>query len=243
MKLHILAILTHPDDAELGCGGTLIKHARMGEKVGILDLTRGELGTRGTPETRQAEASAAARIMGLAVRENAGIRDGFFRNDEAHQRLLIRFIRRWQPDIVITNAPEDRHPDHGRGAALVSDAAFLSGLSKIETEWEGQAQKAWRPKRVFHLIQDRALEPDFIVDISEEQETKMEAVRAYKTQFHDPQSGEPQTYIATASFLEDIISRDRLLGKRIGTRAGEGFISKNIPGIASLNDLLLPAIA
>ncbi len=243
MKLHILAILTHPDDAELGCGGTLIKHARMGEKVGILDLTRGELGTRGTPETRLAEAAEAARIMGLAVRENAGIRDGFFRNDEEHQRLLLTYIRRWQPDIVITNAPEDRHPDHGRGAALVSDACFLSGLAKIETEWEGQKQKAWRPKRVLHLIQDRTLEPDFIVDISDEIETKMEAVRAYKTQFHDPNSGEPQTYIATSSFLEDIVSRDRLWGKRIGTRAGEGFISKNTPGLASLHALLLPEMA
>lgn len=240
MKLHILAILSHPDDAELGCGGTLIKHARMGEQVGILDLTRGELGTRGTPETRLGEAAAAAQIMGLAVRENAGIRDGFFRNDEYHQRQVMTYIRRWQPDIVITNAPEDRHPDHGRGAALVSDACFLAGLTKIPTEWEGQKQQAWRPKRVYHLIQDRTLEPDFIVDISAEQETKMEAVRAYRTQFHDPQSGEPKTYIATSSFLEDIISRDRLWGKRIGTRAGEGFISKNIPGIASLNDLLLP---
>lgn len=243
MKLHILAILTHPDDAELGCGGTLIKHARLGEKVGILDLTRGELGTRGTPETRLAEAEAAAQIMGLAVRENAGIRDGFFRNDEEHQRLLMTYIRRWQPDIVITNAPEDRHPDHGRGAALVSDACFLSGLSKIETEWEGQKQKAWRPKRVFHLIQDRTLEPDFIVDISDEQETKMEAVQAYKTQFHDSESGEPQTYIATSSFLEDIRGRDRLWGKRIGTKAGEGFISKNTPGLASLNALILPELA
>lgn len=243
MKLHILAILTHPDDAELGCGGTLIKHARMGQKVGVLDLTQGELGTRGTPETRLAEAGAAAQIMGLAARENAGIRDGFFRNDEEHQRLLISYIRRWQPDIVITNAPEDRHPDHGRGAALVSDACFLSGLSKIETSWEGENQKAWRPKRVFNLIQDRTLEPTFIVDISKEVETKMEAVRAYKTQFHDPASGEPQTYIATASFLEDILSRDRLWGKRIGTKAGEGFISKNIPGLASLDDLLLPEIA
>lgn len=243
MKLHILAILTHPDDAELGCGGTLIKHARMGQKVGILDLTRGELGTRGTPETRLAEAEAAAKIMGLAVRENAGIRDGFFTNDETHQRLVATYLRRWQPDIVITNAPEDRHPDHGRGAALVSDACFLSGLSKVETVWEGTPQTAWRPKRVFNLIQDRQLEPTFIVDISDEEETKMEAIKAYKSQFHDPKSGEPQTYIATASFLEDIRSRDRLWGKRIGARAGEGFISKNIPGIASLDSLLLPEIA
>ncbi|RYD51002.1 MAG: bacillithiol biosynthesis deacetylase BshB1 [Sphingobacteriales bacterium] len=243
MKLHILAILTHPDDAELGCGGTLIKHARMGQQVGILDLTQGELGTRGTPETRLQEAAAAGGIMGLAVRENAGIRDGFFRNDEAHQKQLIVYLRRWQPDIVITNAPEDRHPDHGRGAALVSDACFLSGLAKVETTYEGAPQAAWRPKRVFHIIQDRQLSPDFIVDISDAQETKMDAIRAYKSQFHDPESGEPITYIATSAFLEQIESRDRLLGKRIGTTAGEGFITKNTPGIDSLDALLLPDIA
>jgi bacillithiol biosynthesis deacetylase BshB1 len=243
MKLHILAILTHPDDAELGCGGTLIKHARMGQQVGILDLTQGELGTRGTPQTRLQEAAAAGVVMGLAVRENAGIRDGFFRNDEDHQRQLMVYLRRWQPDIVITNAPEDRHPDHGRGAALVSDACFLSGLAKVETSYEGKAQNPWRPKRVFHIIQDRQLTPDFIVDISDTQAAKMNAICAYRSQFHDPESGEPITYIATAAFLEQIESRDRLLGKRIGTAAGEGFISKNIPGIGSLDALILPEIA
>ncbi len=240
MKLHILAILAHPDDAELGCGGTLIKHARMGEKVGILDLTRGELGTRGSGETRLQEAEAAGEIMGLAVRENAHFRDGFFQNDEAHQRALISYIRRWRPEIVITNAPEDRHPDHGRGAALVLDACFLSGLSKIETEWEENPQQAWRPKRVFHLIQDRTLEPTFIVDISGVQGEKMEAIKAYRTQFHDPKGDGPQTYISNPSFLEAIESRDRLWGKRIGTTAGEAFLCKDLPGIDSLNALVLP---
>ncbi len=243
MKLRILAIAAHPDDVELGCAGTLIKHAKAGDAVGILDLTKGELGTRGTPETRLEEAAAAGRIMGLAVRENLAFRDGFFRNDEAHQKALIRHIRRYRPDIVLTNAPEDRHPDHGRGAVLVSDACFLAGLRKIETDWDGTAQEAWRPKRVFHMIQDRQLEPDFIVDISAVTEVKMEAIKAYKSQFHDPTSDEPMTYIASQDFLEQIAMRDALMGKRIGTARGEGFISVNVPGVEDLNALLLPETA
>lgn len=243
IKLYILAIAAHPDDIELGCSGTLIKHARKGQAVGVLDLTRGELGTRGTPELRLEEAADAAQIMGMKVRENARFRDGFFRNDEEHKLALVQYIRRWQPDIVLANAPEDRHPDHGRGGALISDACFLSGLQKIETEWEGNKQQAWRPKRIFHIIQDRMLSPTFIVDISDAFETKMEAVKAYKSQFHNPDSDEPQTYIATQNFLEQIKYRDALLGKRIGTEYGEGFISVNVPGINDLNSLLLPKIA
>ena len=172
MKLHILAIAAHPDDIELGCGGTLIKHAQAGQAVGIVDLTQGELGTRGSVALRFEEAEAAARTMGVTVRENARMADGFFRNDEEHQRLLIPYIRHYQPDIVIANALSDRHPDHGRGGRLIADACFLAGLQKIKTEWHGVAQSAWRPRRVYHMIQDRALEPTFIVDITDTFEQK-----------------------------------------------------------------------
>src|SRR5215217_2188925 len=195
-KLHILAIAIHPDDIELGCAGTLIKHAAMGQAVGILDLSAGELGTRGTPELRLKEAADAAVIMGVRIRENAGMRDGFFLNDEAHQLKLISYLRRWQPDIVLANALEDRHPDHGRAGKLIADACFLSGLRKVETTYNGELQQPWRPKRVFHMIQDRLLTPSFIVDVTEVFDTKLSAIAAYRSQFHDPESKEPQTYIS-----------------------------------------------
>ncbi len=242
-KLHILAIAVHPDDIELGCAGTLIKHAKKGQQVGILDMTMGELGTRGTPETRYKESIDAAKVMGMAVRENAGMADGFFRNDEEHQRKLIHFIRKYQPDIVLANALADRHPDHGRAGKLIADACFLAGLRKIETEEDGQPQAAWRPKRVFHMIQDRMHEPTFIVDITDCFEQKMAAIQCYKSQFHDPSSGEPITYIATQGFLEQIKYRDALLGKRIGTQYAEGFVCENVPGVDDLDDLLLPELA
>jgi bacillithiol biosynthesis deacetylase BshB1 len=241
-KLHILAIAAHPDDIELGCAGTLIAHARKGQRTGILDLTRGELGTRGTPEGRLQEAADAAQVMGVAVRENAGLRDGFFRNDEASRLHLISFIRRWQPEIVIGNALEDRHPDHGQGGRLIADACFLAGLRKVETEYDGAAQAPWRPKRVFHMIQDRQLTPTFITDISDTFEQKLEAIRCYRSQFHNPESDEPMTYISTGDFLKQIEYRDALLGKRIGKAYGEGFVSENLPGIADLDSLLLPEI-
>jgi len=242
-KLHILAIAVHPDDIELGCAGTLIKHARKGQAVGIVDLTRGELGTRGTPEIRLQEAAEAARIMGISVRENAGMADGFFANDEAHQRMLISYIRKYQPEIVIANVLADRHPDHGRAGRLIADACFLAGLRKIETAPDGVSQEAWRPKRVFHMLQDRLHEPHFIVDITDSFDQKMEAVKAYKSQFHNPGSNEPETYIATQDFLDQIRFRDVLMGKRIGTRYAEGFLSENIPGIRDLDDLLYPRLA
>lgn len=230
----------HPDDIELGCAGILIKQAAAGQAVGILDLTRGELGTRGTPEIRLQEAAEAAKIMGVCVRENANMRDGFFRNDEEHQMQLIPYIRRWRPDIVITNALEDRHPDHGRAGRLVADACFLAGLRRIATSYDGKAQEAWRPKRVFHMIQDRQLSPSFIVDISGVHGQKLEAIQAYHSQFHQPGSGEPETYISTHNFLEQIKYRDALMGKRIGTEFGEGLVSENIPGLSDLGKLLLP---
>lgn len=242
-KLDILAIGVHPDDIELSCAGTLIKHVAMGQKVGVVDLTQGELGTRGTPELRLQEAQDAAAIMGIHVRENAGMADGFFQNDKEHQLRLISYIRKYQPDIVIANAFEDRHPDHGRAGKLIADSCFLSGLRKVETTYNGKVQEAWRPKRVFHMIQDRFISPTFIVDITDAFSSKMDAVKAYRSQFHDPNSDEPVTYIATDGFLEQIEARAMLLGKRIGTRYGEGFISEYVPGINTLSDLLLPQLA
>ena len=243
MKLHILAIAAHPDDIELSCAGTLIKHARMGQAVGIVDLTRGELGTRGTPELRLEEAQVAAKAMGVAVRENANMEDGFFRNDQEHQLKLVQYIRKYQPEIVIANALADRHPDHGKGGRLIADACFLAGLRKVSTQLDGKEQEPWRPKRVFHMIQDRPAEPSFIVDITDCFEQKMEAIKCYKSQFHDPKSNEPITYIATEGFLKNIEYRDATWGKRIGVRYGEGFVSENITGIADLDQLLLPEIA
>lgn len=242
-KLHILAIGVHPDDLELGCAGTLIKHARMGQAVGILDLTQGELGTRGTPALRLEEAQQAASVMGITVRENAGMRDGFFVNDEAHQLKLITYIRKYQPEIVIANALADRHPDHGRAGKLIADACFYAGLRKIVTTQDGQAQQAWRPKRVYHMIQDRLTEPTFIVDVTDVHDTKMEAIKCYKSQFHNPDSTEPLTYISKGGFLEAIIARDTIYGKKIGVTYAEGYVSENIPGISNLDMLLLPEMA
>lgn len=241
--LHILAIAVHPDDVELGCSGTLIKHAQKGQRIGILDLTRGELGTRGTAEIRLQEATQAAKVIGVSIRENAGMADGFFRNDQAHQLQLISYIRKYRPALVIANALEDRHPDHGRAGRLIADACFLAGLRKVETSLDGTAQKAWRPKRVLHMLQDRTIEPNLIVDITDSFEQKMDAIRCYKSQFHNPDSAEPMTYIATTDFLAQIRSRDALLGKRIGTGYGEGFVCENIPGISDMDSLLLPEFA
>ena len=238
MKLQILAIGVHPDDVELGCAGTLLAAIEEGKSVGILDLTRGELGTRGTVETRKVEARKAADILGVQVRENLGMADGFFQNDEAHQRLLISAIRKYQPDIILANAPEDRHPDHGRSAKLISDAAFLSGLRKIETQIEGVAQEAWRPAYVFHYIQDRFIQPSFVIDISKHMEKKIESVLAYTTQFYNPDLNEPQTYISSPQFIESVKARAMMLGKRIGVEYAEGYISEKMIGIKSLDNII-----
>jgi len=242
IKLHILAIASHPDDLELGCAGTIIKHVKAGQAVGIIDLTEGELGTRGSVERRYEEARKAGEIMGLTIRENARMADGFFRNDEEHQRRLITYIRHYRPEIVIANALSDRHPDHGKGGRLIADSCFLSGLAKIETERDGVKQKAWRPKRVFHMIQDRPMVPSFIVDITDVFEQKMEAIKCFNSQFHNPDSDEPMTYIATGNFLAELASRDAIMGKRIGTKYGEGYVSENIPGITDLDALILPEL-
>ncbi|MFP5040081.1 bacillithiol biosynthesis deacetylase BshB1 [Parasediminibacterium sp. JCM 36343] len=235
MKLDILAFGVHPDDVELGCSGTIITAIAEGKKVGIIDLTQGELGTRGSVETRYTEAANAAKVMGATIRENLKMADGFFQNDEAHQRLVIAAIRKYQPDIILCNAPEDRHPDHGRSAKLVSDAAFLSGLRKIETLSEGQPQEAWRPKYIFHYIQDRFIQPSFVMDITAAHDKKIEAILCYTTQFNSPGTDEPQTYISSPQFLETVKARALMLGKRIGVQYAEGFISEKVLGVGSFD--------
>lgn len=238
MKLDILAFGVHPDDVELGCSGTILAALAEGKRVGVVDLTQGELGTRGTAETRKQEAAAAAAIMGITVRENLGMADGFFQNDEAHQRKVIEVIRKYQPEIVLANAPEDRHPDHGRSAKLVSDAAFLAGLRKIETKQNGELQEAWRPTYVFHYIQDRFIQPSFVVDITTHMNKKIEAILAYTTQFNSTGGNEPQTYISTPQFLETVKARAMMLGKRIGVGYAEGYITEKIIGINSFDAII-----
>jgi bacillithiol biosynthesis deacetylase BshB1 len=238
MKLDILAFGVHPDDVELGCAGTIMAAIDQGKKVGIVDLTRGELGTRGTPTTRTQEAEAAAKIMGVDVRQNLDMADGFFTNDEAHQRKIIALIRKYQPDIILANAPEDRHPDHGRSAKLVSDAAFLSGLRKVETMHEGITQNAWRPAYTFHYIQDRFIQPSFVIDITAYMERKMEAVLAYGTQFTNADTSEPQTYISSPQFLETVKARALMLGKRIGVGYAEGYITEKIIGFSNFDAII-----
>jgi N-acetylglucosamine malate deacetylase 1 len=241
MKLDILAIGVHPDDIELGCSGTILNEIKLGKKVGILDLTQGELGTRGTIETRYAEASAAAKILGVYSRENLRFRDGFFTNDEAHTMKLIAAIRKYQPEVILGNVLDDRHPDHGRAGHLIADAAYLSGLLKIETKSEdGKPQEKWRPKMVLHYIQDWYHEPDLLIDISDVFDQKMKAVEAYSTQFFTADAGAdgPQTYISTPDFLDSVIARARMLGKRLGVKYAEGFISQKKIGIRSLDAII-----
>jgi bacillithiol biosynthesis deacetylase BshB1 len=237
MKLDILAIGAHPDDIELSCGGTLLSQTDKGSKVGILDLTHGELGTRGTPELRLEEAAAAAKIMGVSVRENAGFADGFFANDKEHQLELIRYIRKYQPDIILGNAIYDRHPDHGRAAQLISNAVFLSGLSKVETKLNGEIQAAWRPKALYHYVQSMDITPSFVVDISAYFDKKLEAIAAYGSQFHRPESTEPATFISSPEFMEFIKGRASHFGVPIGVRYAEGFTSKRLVGVRNLNDI------
>jgi bacillithiol biosynthesis deacetylase BshB1 len=238
MKVDILAFGVHPDDVELGCSGTLIACVAQGKKVAVIDLTRGELGTRGTADTRKTEAANAAKAMGVHARENLEMADGFFQNDETNIRKVIVAIRKYQPEIVLCNAPEDRHPDHGRSSKLVADAAFLSGLRKIETLFDGKQQEAWRPTYVFHYIQDRYLKPDFVFDISNYHDKKIEAILCYTTQFNNADSSEPHTYISTPDFLETVKSRALMLGKRIGVKYAEGYISSKIPGISSFDTFI-----
>lgn len=237
-KLDILAFGVHPDDVELGCSGTILASVAKGKKAGIIDLTRGELGTRGSVEIRKGEAANAAKMLKVAVRENLEMADGFFQNDEFNQRKVIEVIRKYKPEIVLCNSIEDRHPDHGRSAQLVEDAAFLSGLRKIDTLVRGEKQQEWRPKYVFHYIQDRFLQPSFVFDISDFMEEKLEAVLCYKTQFFNPDLNEPETYISSPEFLETVKARAMMLGKRIGVKYAEGYITRKMVGINSFNSFI-----
>lgn len=238
MKLDILAIGAHPDDVELGCGGTLAKMISENKKVGILDLTEGELGTRGTAITRKAEAEEAGKILSIAYRENLKFRDGFFKNDDTHQIELIKIIRKYKPDIVLANAVNDRHPDHGKAAKLVYDACFLSGLLKIQTSYNGVTQDKWRPKHIFNYIQWNEEKPDFIIDISHFLDKKIEACMAYKTQFYDPNSLEPNTPITSINFKKSILYRAENLGRLIGCDAGEGFTSQKWIGLKDFENFV-----
>ncbi|WP_339712684.1 bacillithiol biosynthesis deacetylase BshB1 [uncultured Kriegella sp.] len=236
MKLDILVFGAHPDDAELGAGGTIAMEIAQGKKIGIVDLTQGELGTRGSAEIRSEEAAASAKILGVSIRENLGFSDGFFVNDSEHQVEVIKMIRKYRPEIVLCNAVEDRHIDHGRGSKLVSDACFLSGLVKIETVLDDEEiQPVWRPKNVYHYIQWKNLKPDFVVDISGFLHKKKEAILAYSSQFHDPKSSEPETPISSVNFLDSVEYRARDLGRLVGVDHAEGFTTEKHIAIKSLN--------
>lgn len=230
MKLDILVFAAHPDDAELSCGGTIIKHTSNGFKVGVIDLTKGELGTRGSDKIRLEEADAAGKIMNLSLRENLGFNDGFFVNDDLHKKVLIEKIRKYRPDIILTNAPSDRHPDHGRAAQLTIDSCFLSGLEKIDTN-----QKVWRPKAIYHYIQFNNLNPDFVIDITTEFDQKIDAVKSYKSQFFDPASKESNTIISSKDFFDSIEYRAKDLGRLTSCDFAEGFISHQLPKLDFLN--------
>lgn len=239
MKLDLMVMTVHPDDAELGAGGTIAKYVAAGRKVGIVDLTQGELGTRGTPETRKREAAKAAEILGIHVRENLELRDGFFANDEESQRIIIRAIRKYQPEIVITNALDDRHPDHGRASKLVNDALFLSGLRRIETVDEGQVQEAFRPRLQLQVIQDKYIQPDIILDITDFWQKKEQSILAYTTQFNGSlDDNEPQTYISNPDFMESTRGRAAELGRNIQVKYAEGFTARKLLGVHDLFQLL-----
>lgn len=239
MQLDILAFGVHPDDVELSCSGTILASIHQGKKVGIVDLTRGELGTRGSAEIRNKEAADAAKILGVHHRENLRMADGFFTHSEENIKKIIVVLRKFRPSVILANAVEDRHPDHGRSAKLLADAAFLAGLQKIETfDENGNPQKAFRPTQVFHYIQDRVLMPDFVFDVTPFYEKKMESIRAYTTQFYSADSNEPSTYISSPQFLETVKGRDMMMGKKIGVLYGEGFITEKTVGIQDFNHII-----
>ena len=237
MKLDVLVFAVHPDDAELGCSGTILKYTKAGKKVGIVDFTVGELGTRGSGDLRLKEAADSELILGLTARENLGMRDGFFKNDEEHQMRLIPIIRKYRPDIILANAPEDRHPDHGRASKLAFDSCFYSGLRRIKSSFEGMEQEAWRPKALYYYIQDRYIEPDFVVDITEEWEDKLKAVLAFKSQFFNPDSKEPQSYLSTPEFLRFLEGRALEMGHKVQVKYGEGFLRSAALKVKDLFDL------
>ena len=236
-KIDILVFAAHPDDAELSCSGTILKHIQLGYKVGIIDLTQGELGSRGTKETRKKESAHSSQLLGISIRENLDFKDGFFEINEVHLLKVIEIIRKYQPELILANAINDRHPDHKRGGDLVSRAAFLSGLRRIETSIDGKSQMAWRPKQVFRYIQEQYHEPDFIVDISGFETRKLEAIKAFSTQFYDPNSSEPETPISKSDYLEFVTARMKQFGQAINTKYGEGFTIERTIGIDDLFQL------
>jgi len=239
MKLNILAFAAHPDDIELACSGTLAKHAEMGESIGIIDLTQGEMGTRGTPEQRLKEATASADILGLKIRENLSFDDAFFKNDLAHQTEIVKKIRQYQPDIILANAISDRHPDHARASELVSESVFLAGLKKFETiDNNGNAQEAYRPNKVYHYIQSLPITPDFVVDVSDQWEKKMKSIKAFDSQFYKADSEEPETYISSPRFMKMIEARAMEFGQIIGVDYAEGFTVERYLGVKDLNGLI-----
>lgn len=238
MKLDILAIGAHPDDVELSCSGTLLKHIAFGKACGILDLTAGELGTRGSAEIRLKEAADAAKILGLELRDNLQMADGFFKNDKEHQLPIIKKIREYRPEIVLCTAVHDRHPDHGRASQLVSEACFYSGLIKLETELNGKKQEAWRPKAVYHYIQDKQLKPDFVVDVTAFVDKKMEAIQAFQSQFYNPDSKEPETVISVKNFFDVVKGKMSVLGRDAGFEYAEGFIVERSIGLSNLFDII-----
>lgn len=238
MKLDILAFAAHPDDTELSCSGTIASHIAKGYKVGVIDFTRGEMGTRGTVEIRNQEAAESAKILGLSVRENLNFKDAFFENDVPHRLEVVKAIRKYQPKIVLANAINDRHPDHSRASNMVEEAVFLAGLRKVETEDEGKLQEAWRPSVVYHYIQSLFIQPDFLIDVSDYWDVKMKAIRAFKSQFFDPKSTEPDTYISSPEFMEMLEARGKELGHSIGVKYAEGFTRDRNMGAKDLFDLL-----
>jgi bacillithiol biosynthesis deacetylase BshB1 len=237
MKLDILVIAAHPDDAELACSGTIASHIAKGFKVGVIDLTKGEMGTRGTPELRLIESDVSTKILKLSTRENLGMKDVYFQNDEEHQLVLIKYIRKYQPEIVLANAISDRHPDHSKGGNLASVACFMSGLRKIETVLDNELQNPWRPKFIYHYIQNNYIKPDFVFDITPFWDTKLKSILAFKSQFHDPTSNEPESFISSESFLQFIEARAREYGHSINVTYGEGFTVERMIGIDNLFDL------
>ncbi|AZB31757.1 bacillithiol biosynthesis deacetylase BshB1 [Chryseobacterium balustinum] len=238
MKTDILAFGAHPDDVELGCGGTIAKLISEGKTIVIVDLTKGELGTRGTDQTRKEEATEAAKILGVAARENLGLKDGFLVNSEEYQMEIVKMIRKYRPEIVLANAIDDRHPDHAKAAKLVSDGCFLAGLIKIETVLNGQVQEVWRPKQVFHYIQWKHIQPEFVIDISEHLEKKLEACMAFKTQFYDPTSKEPETPITSKDFYESLTYRAQDLGRLSGVAYAEGFTSEKLIALKNFDGIV-----
>lgn len=237
LKLDILAFAAHPDDVELTCAGTILQEIKRGRSVGIVDLTGGELGTRGNKDLRATEAAAASKVLGISVRENLGMKDGFFQNDEENQRSVIRMIRKYRPEIILCNTPSDRHPDHGKASSLVSTAVFLARLPKVITRLDEVEQSAWQTRAVYHYIQDRYHRPDFVIDVTDVWEKRMESVRCYSSQFYNPDSTEPETPISSKLFWEFLEARAREFGKSIGVKYGEGFLVERIPGVKDLFQL------